>query len=94
MKAYLKKLKPFLEKAIQTYQPFANADCPMQAKDFNAYHTACKSALLHIALLVKILDLSKKENIPVQTDLLDLIHQAKEDLKDENDFSGIRMDLE
>ena len=94
MKAYLKKLKPFLEKAIQTYQTFANADCPMQAKDFNAYHTACKSALLHIALLVKILDLSKKENIPVQTDLLDLIHQAKEDLKDENDFSGIRMDLE
>ena len=94
MKAYLKKLKPFLEKAVQTYQNFANADCPMQAKDFNAYHTACKSALLHIALLVKILDLSKKENIPVQTDLLDLIHQAKEDLKDENDFSGIRMDLE
>ena len=94
MKAYLKKLKPFLEKAIQTYQTFADADCPMQAKDFNAYHTACKSALLHIALLVKILDLSKKENIPVQTDLLDLIHQAKEDLKDENDFSGIRMDLE
>ena len=94
MKAYLKKLKPFLEKAIQTYQTFANADCPMQAKDFNAYHTACKSALLHIALLVKILDLSQKENIPVQTDLLDLIHQAKEDLKDENDFSGIRMDLE
>lgn len=92
MKANLKKLTPFLEKAVQTYQTFANADCPTQAKDFNAYHSACKSALLHIALLIKILDLP--ENTPKhQNDLLNLIHQAKEDLKDENDFSGIHMDL-
>ena len=66
----------------------------MQAKDFNAYHSACKSALLHIALLVKILDLPKDKNETQQNDLLDLIHQAKKDLKDENDFSGICMDLD
>ena len=93
MKAYLKKMKPFLEKAVQTYQSFANADCPMNSKDFNAYHSACKSALLHIALLIKILYISPKKQPTNQTDLLDLIHQAKEDLKDENDISGIRMDL-
>jgi hypothetical protein len=65
----------------------------MNAKDFNAYHSACKSALLHIALLIKILDIAPKKQPTNQTDLLDLIHQAKEDLKDENDISGIRMDL-
>lgn len=85
MKAALKKLQPFLEKAIQSYQAFAKENCPMDAKEFNAYHSACKAALLHIALLGKILD--KSETTPNQEpDLLDLIHQAKEDLKDENDF--------
>ncbi len=93
MKGELENLKPFLEKAVQAYQAFAQSDCPMQAKDFNVYHSACKSALLHIALLVKILDLPKDKNETQQNDLLDLIHQAKKDLKDENDFSGICMDL-
>ena len=55
----------------------------MDAKEFNAYHSACKAALLHIALLNKILDCAE---VPTSTEpnLLDLIHQAKEDLKDEN----------
>ena len=86
MKAALQKLKPFLDKAVQSYQDFAAADCPIQAKEFNAYHSACKAALLHIALLDKILNSSIQSNPPKEPDLLDLIHQAKEDLKDENDF--------
>ena len=86
MKTALKKLQPFLEKAIQSYQTFANADCPMQAKDFNTYHTACKAALLHIALLSKILDLSADDVREKEPDLLSLLNQAKEDLKDENDL--------
>ena len=86
MKTALKKLQPFLEKAVQSYQAFAGENCPMDAKEFNAYHSACKAALLHIALLEKILD---KSEIPLheEPNLLDLIHQAKEDLKDENDLS-------
>lgn len=87
MKTALKKLQPFLEKAIESYQIFANADCPMQAKDFNAYHTACKAALLHIALLGKILNLSEDSCPNKEPDLLSLLNQAKEDLKDENDLS-------
>ena len=85
MQTALKKLQPFLEKAIQSYQDFALKNCPMDAKEFNAYHSACKAALLHITLLDKILD---KSEIPTDTEpnLLDLIHQAKEDLKDENDL--------
>ena len=86
MKTALKKLQPFLEKAVQSYQTFAGENCPMDAKEFNSYHSACKAALLHIALLGKILD-STETPIDTQPNLLDLIHQAKEDLKDENDFS-------
>ena len=86
MKTALKKLQPFLEKAVQSYQIFANEDCPMDAKEFNTYHSACKAALLHIALLNKILGDSETTNNN-EPNLLDLIHQAKEDLKDENDLS-------
>lgn len=85
MKTALKKLKPFLEKAIQSYQTFADENCPMDAKGFNTYHSACKAALLHIALLNKIVD-SPETPIPQEPNLFDLIHQAKEDLKDENDL--------
>ena len=85
MKTALKKLRPFLEKAVQSYQTFASELCPMDAKEFNAYHSACKAALLHSALLGKILD-SMEIPSPKEPDLLDLIHQAKEDLKDENDI--------
>ena len=85
MKTALKKLQPFLEKAVQSYQVFASETCPMDAKEFNNYHSACKAALLHIALLDKILDKSQTDANP-EPNLLDLIHQAKEDLKDENDL--------
>lgn len=86
MKTALKKLQPFLEKAVQSYQAFADGNCPMDAKEFNSFHSACKAALLHIALLGKILDGSEPPS-DTQPNLLDLIHQAKEDLKDENDLS-------
>ena len=74
-----------MEKAVQSYQAFAGENCPMDAKEFTSFHGACKAALLHIALLDKMLD--KSEVPPNQEpNLLDLIHQAKEDLKDENDL--------
>ena len=85
MKAALQKLQPFLEKAVQSYQAFAAENCPTDAKEFNTYHSACKAALLHIALLDKILDKSEITH-DTEPNLLDLIHQAKEDLKDENDL--------
>lgn len=86
MKAALQKLKPFLEKAVQSYQNFAGVNCPMDAKEFNSYHSACKAALLHIALLNKILG-SAEVVTDTEPNLIDLIHQAKEDLQDENDIS-------
>ncbi len=84
MKTALKNLQPFLDKAVQSYQDFAGENCPMNAKEFTSFHSACKAALLHIALLTKILGFDDKEKD--QPDLLDLIHQAKEELKNENDL--------
>jgi len=54
---------------------------------------ACKERLAELVNELKILLLPKDKNETQQNDLLDLIHQAKKDLKDENDFSGICMDL-
>ena len=51
----------FLEKAVQSYQTFASSPPPMDAKEFNAYHGACKSALMHIALLEKLIELNPEK---------------------------------
>ncbi len=48
-------LPEILEKALQSYADFAGATAPMEEpKDFAAYHSACKTAIAHIDLLVKL----------------------------------------
>ena len=64
---------------------------PADVKEFNAYHTACKAALLHIALLVKLTQKEAPED-PFIPDLSALLEQAKKELAP-NDFSGISVDL-
>ena len=86
-----KELHPALEKALTDYLVFSKAPAPTDTKEFNAYHTACKAALLHVALLVK---LTQKET-PSETiipDISGLLEQAKKELN-EDDFSGISVDL-
>ena len=85
------RLSPALQKALTDYLAFSNISAPTDIKDFNAYHTACKAALLHVALLVK---LTQKENPPepIIPDISGLLEQAKKEL-DDDDFSGISVDL-
>ena len=85
------ELTPALQKALRDYLDFSKNLAPTDIKEFNAYHTACKAALLHIALLVK---LTQKEvpADPVIPDLSALLEQAKKELAP-NDFSGISVDL-
>ena len=87
-----KELAPALQKALSDYLIFAKESAPTDIKEFNAYHNACKAALLHIALLTKLTqkETSAEAFIP---DLSALLEQAKKDLKDDNDFSGICLDL-
>lgn len=76
----------FLEKAVQSYQAFASSPPPMDAKEFNAYHGACKSALMHIALLEKLIEL-RPEKSPDSFPLDEWIQAARQELKNENDLS-------
>lgn len=86
-----KELAFALEKALGDYLAFSEGSAPTDTKEFNAYHTACKAALLHVALLLK---LTQKESPPeaIIPDLSALLEQAKKELN-EDDFSGISVDL-
>ena len=84
-------LSPALQKALDDYLTFSGVDAPLDIKEFNAYQGACKAALLHIALLVKL----TQKGTPADTivpDLSLLLEQAKKELN-EDDFSGISLDL-
>lgn len=43
-----------IRRAARAYQVFADADAPADAKEFAAFHSACKSALAHLELLLKL----------------------------------------
>ena len=86
-----KELVPALQKALGDYLAFSNNNAPDEAKEFNAYQGACKSALLHIALLVKLTQ-NQPQAESVIPDLSALLEQAKKELN-ENDLSGISLDL-
>ena len=40
--------------ALQSYRHFAERSAPDDAKDFSAHHAACKAAIAHIDLLLKL----------------------------------------
>ena len=64
-----------LNKVIQDYHLFAAQATPLEAKDFMAYHNACKAALAHILLLKKLAGTaSHNEEEP---DFLSLLQQAQ-----------------
>ena len=86
------QLTPALQKALDDYLAFSENKAPTEIKDFNAYHTACKAALLHIALLDKLTQKDVPID-PVVPDLSALLEQAKKDLGTDDDFSGICLDL-
>ena len=86
-----KELAPALQKALNDYLAFAENSAPQDIKEFNAYHTACKSALLHIALLVKLTQNQAPVDMVIP-DLSALLEQAKKELVP-HDFSGISVDL-
>ncbi len=48
-------LAPDLDQAIRSYHAFKQEKMPEDPKGFTAYHNACKSALMHIALLLKLI---------------------------------------
>ena len=76
-----------IARALQSYYRFAQQDAPFEAKEFSAHHGACKVAIAHIELLIK---LAKWADLPdVQAEdhghqivLAAMMQEAQKELQD------------
>ena len=73
----------YFQKAMTGYCQFADQSVSMEAKEFGAYHNACKAALAHILMIQKLMQtpVSKEE----EPNLLDLLEQARKATNDESE---------
>lgn len=76
-------LRRGLERAVNSYQTFQQSEIPTDAKGFTSYHQACKAALTHIALLLKLIP--EDSGVDPQTDWLTLAREALQSREDEDD---------
>ena len=70
-----------IEKALASYHVFSDQDIPDDAKGFSAHHSACKVAIAHVELLLKLARWADVESgLPDETDRLSamLISAAEE----------------
>ena len=68
---FLSTLPDKLLAALKAYDDFTKQAAPMEAKSFGAYHVACKGALTHIGLLIKMLQLTSPSTSSTSCDLPD-----------------------
>jgi hypothetical protein len=70
-----------IERAIASYHQFYDQPTPDEAKEFSAHHSACKAAIAHIELLLK---LARWADLPDthedQSDLKVMLEQAQDEL--------------
>ena len=78
-------LKSGLSRAVQSYEEFKEQDIPYDAKGFAAYHNACKSALMHIALLLKMSQSNRGSDAPAAETWVEAARSALLDDMEEND---------
>ena len=69
-------MNPVLKKTLAQYQHFLDQPVSLEAKEFTAYHNACKSVLGHVSILLKLLQ-SEQNASKDARDLLALIERAK-----------------
>ena len=75
-----------LNKAIHDYHLFASQVTSLEAKEFMAYHNACKAALAHILILKKLIHSAvQSENSPNFLALLTEAQKATEGQEDDDD---------
>lgn len=78
-------LRPYLNQALASYETFLAKEDWSDAKEFNAYHSACKAVLGHIALLIK---LTQDPPTPTtDTTLSDWLKKAKEAMTTQEDLN-------
>ncbi len=61
-KQLLKTLPERIAEVIADYEEFASLETPEDAKGFAAHHAACKAAIAHVELLLKLAKWSEGEN--------------------------------
>ena len=79
-------LHPYLNQALASYETFLAKEDWSDAKEFNAYHSACKAVLGHIALLMKLTQESEINiSNPEMDNWLKKAKTASEKMEDFND---------
>lgn len=72
-----------IEKAIASYHQFYDQNTPDTAKEFSAHHSACKAAIAHIELLLKLARWADlPTNDPKDQNLADILNKAKAELNE------------
>ena len=79
-----------IAQALGSYYSFAQQDAPPEAKEFSAHHNACKVAIAHIELLIK---LARWADVPeagdqdkeIRAQLTDIVQRARGEVEDYNE---------
>ena len=79
-----------IAQALGSYYSFAQQDAPPEAKEFSAHHNACKVAIAHIELLIK---LARWADVPeagdqdrqVRAQLAEVLQRAQGEVEDYNE---------
>ena len=82
-----------IAKALTSYHIFADTDIPNEAKGFASHHSACKIAIAHIELLIKLarwadLPDGKAEDKNQQALLAGIMENAEEELRAHKEKNG------
>lgn len=88
-----------LIKILQDYDDFTANPAPSDVKSFGAYHLACKNALSHIVLLLRILQKEKLPQSEQDDDTQGWLFEARTAIADTedddmcSDIDGICLDM-
>lgn len=74
-----------IDRAMRSYREFNEQEASKTAKDFSAHHTACKTAIAHIELLLKLAAWAKLPDEDTDDVLAGLLHDAEAELKRYNE---------
>ena len=83
---FLENIPEKLLNALNDYDTFTCQQTPSDVKSFGAYHTACKSALSHILLLMKLLQaIDCEQDLNPEQDWLLKAEQAVQQMEEDDE---------
>ncbi len=70
-----------IEKGLESYHRFSARAAPDDAKEFAAHHNACKVAIAHVELLLKLARWADIDESEPADDLTRMLTQAEEEVR-------------